>query len=201
MTTVATLPDALLVEDLGDGFTLRIAREDEYGAVGDALTAAFTDGCWVTPEYEAGLRRIAERAETSDVWVVVGADGVVQAAVLTPKPEHHHEERYTFNILGVAPWGRGHGFGRKLVEHALAVGRTYGYRTFELHSSPQMTHAHRLYYSCGFHRRPDWETIIVDRGQRLLTFTRTDYAFADTSVKTGARPEAASATQRKGNEQ
>lgn len=172
----ARLPEPLLVEDLGNGFLLRLAREDEYAAVGQALTAAFTDGCWVTPEYESGLRQIAERATTADVWVIVDEAEMIQAAVLTPKPEYHHEDRYTFNILGVAPWGRGHGFGKKLVNHALAVSREYGYRIVELHSSPQMTHAHRLYYSCGFHRRPDWETIIVDHGQRLLTFTHTDYS-------------------------
>lgn len=173
------LPSTLLRKDLGDGFVLRLADPSEYDAVGDALVAAFTSGCWVTPGYESGLRAIAKRAETADVWVIVddssSGHGCVHAAVLTPKPTDWHEDRYTFNILGVAPWGRGHGFGRILVNHALAVARAYGYRTVELHSSPQMTHAHQLYYSCGFHRRPDWETWIVDSGQRLLSFTHTDY--------------------------
>lgn len=173
------IPQSLLQWDLGDGFTLRLAEPGEYEAVGDALFAAFHDGCWVTDFYGKGLKRIAQRAETAHVWGIFDAAGTVQAAVLTPKPEDHHEANYTFNILGVAPWGRGHGFGRTLVRHSLDIARAYGYRTVELHSSPQMTAAHRLYYACGFHRRPDWETIIVDRGQRLLTFTHTDYAVAD----------------------
>ena len=172
---MASLPQPLLRQDLGEGFTLRLAVPDEYDTVGDVLDAAFTDGCWVTDEYRQGLHTIARRAETSDVWVVMDAGGAIVAGVLTPKPEDYHEEQFTFNVLGVGPAGRGHGLGRALVEHSLAVAGAYGYRTVELHSSPQMVYAHRLYYSCGFHRRPDWETIIVDSGQRLMSFTRTEY--------------------------
>ncbi|MFR0573819.1 GNAT family N-acetyltransferase [Bifidobacterium boum] len=170
-----SLPESLLREDLPDGFTLRLAAPDEYDAVGDTLEDAFTDGCWVTEEYKQGLHAIEQRARTSDVWVIVNHHNDVVAAVLTPKPEYVEGERYTFNVLGVGSAGRGHGLGKALVRHALAVAHAYGYRTVELHSSPQMTYAHRLYYSFGFHRRPDWETIIVDRGQRLLSFTRTEY--------------------------
>jgi len=169
------LPKTLLRKKLHGGFLLRLADPSEYDAVGETLYEAFTDGCWVTEEYGHGLRRIRERAETADVWVIVDGEQHIVAAVLTPKPDFYHEENYTFNVLGVGPCGRGHGFGRILVHQALAVAKAYGYRTVELHSSPQMVYAHQLYYSCGFHRRPDWETIIVDSGQRLLSFTRTEY--------------------------
>ncbi|MFK3576447.1 GNAT family N-acetyltransferase [Bifidobacterium thermacidophilum] len=172
---MGSLPESLLQEDLQDGFTLRLATPDEYGAVGDTLEDAFTDGCWVTEEYRHGLHNIEQRARTADVWVIVDGRNAIVAAVLTPKPEYYDGERYTFNVLGVGSAGRGHGLGKALVRHALAVAHAYGYRTVELHSSPQMTYAHRLYYSFGFHRRPDWETIIVDHGQRLLSFTRTEY--------------------------
>lgn len=171
----SVIPPTLLRNSITEEFTLRLATPDEYDTIGDALFAAFHDGCWVTEHYGAGLKQVSQMAASAHVWGIFDSSNVVQAAVLTPKPDDYHETNYTFNKLGVAPWGRGHGFGRILVNHSLALARAYGYRTVELHSSPQMTAAHRLYYSCGFHRRSDWETIIVDQGQRLLTFTHTDY--------------------------
>jgi putative glutathione S-transferase len=167
-----TLPEAFTYKDLGGGYVLRLAHVDEFSQVGNALAAAFTDGCWITPEYEAGLHKIGQRARTADVWVIVDEGDRIVAAVLTPKPDFYKEVAYTFNILGVAPWGRGHGFGSILVDHCIAIAEQYGFATIELHSSPQMTHAHQLYYSFGFHRRIDWETMVVDSGQRLLSLTR-----------------------------
>ncbi|MFT8648901.1 MAG: GNAT family N-acetyltransferase [Bifidobacterium psychraerophilum] len=166
------LPETFMYKDLGGGYVLRTAHVDEFDQVGNALVAAFTDGCWITPEYEAGLHKIGQRARSADVWVIVDEGDRIVAAVLTPKPDCYKEAAYTFNILGVAPWGRGHGFGSVLVHHCIAIAEQYGFATIELHSSPQMTHAHRLYYSFGFHRRIDWETMVVDSGQRLLSLTR-----------------------------
>lgn len=164
------LPPGLLRRDLGGGRTLRLADPGEFAEVGAVLQAAFTDGCWVTPWYHDHLAEIAPRSVVAHVWVVADARGVL-GAVLTPKPQYHAEEAFTFNILGVGPRGRGLGLGRELVDHSVALARALGHRWVEIRSSPQMTAAHRLYYRYGFVRRPERETAIVDSGQRLFAFS------------------------------
>jgi len=149
---------------------IRLARPEEYAEVGRVLQAAFTTGCWVTKAYHARLGAIAERAQTADVWVAVDEEGIL-GSVLTPKPGHTPGDAFTFNILGVAPRGRGLGLGARLVHHAVEVARNQGYDRIEIRSSPQMTAAHKLYYTYGFVRRHDWETSVVDSGQRLYAFT------------------------------
>lgn len=173
MSVLAPAQDTELTRDLGGGFILRRADSSEYDAVGLTLVEAFTHGCWITDEYRDRLTSITKWAESSDVWVIASGSGQIHAAVTTPQPEEWTGDAFTFNVLGVAPSGRGHGFGKVLVQHCLDLAESYGYDEIELHSSPHMTHAHQLYYSCGFHRRIDWETMVVDSGQRLFAFTRT----------------------------
>lgn len=148
---------------------LREADPTEFGAVGDVLEEAFTNGCWITEEYRQGLHRIAERAESSHVWVIENSNHDLVAAVLTPR--QLTGDVSTFNILGVSPQGRGHGLGHLLVDHAIEQAAALGARTIEINSSPHMTFAHRLYYDHGFVRRPEQETAVVDSGQRLFAFS------------------------------
>ena len=164
------LPPHLLREDLGGGREMRLARPEEYAEVGRVLQQAFSTGCWVTPWYHEHLAEIAQRAQSSHVWVVVDAEGVL-GVVLTPRPDAHTGASYTFNILGVHPRGRGLNLGWKLVDHAVTLAAAAGYRDIEIHSSPQMTAAHQLYVRYGFVRRPERETGVVDSGQRLHVFT------------------------------
>lgn len=178
------IPSTLLRWELGEQRVLRLAEPSEFDEVGRVLQAAFSSGCWVTPTYHDQLAQIASRATTAHVWVVADADGVL-GAVLTPKPQYHREEDFTFNILGVGSRGRGLNLGWLLTDHSVALAREFGYRQLEIHSSPQMTAAHQLYYRYGFVRRPDWETAVVDSGQRLLAFT---YRIADPSVAPNIPP-------------
>jgi putative glutathione S-transferase len=164
------VPAHLLTWDLGGGRTLRLARPGEYEAVADTLVAAFNEGCWVTPMYESGLRSVAARAPVFHIWVVVDNAGVL-GVVLTPKPQYHRGPHFVFSVLAVGPRGRGLNLGWQLTDHSVALARAFGYTAVELHSSPQMTAAHQLYYRYGFVRRLDWETGVVDSGQRLLSFT------------------------------
>lgn len=166
----AYLPSHLLSWDLGEGRTLRLAEPSEYDEVGAVLQAAFTTGCWVTPTYLAHLAEVRLRALTSHIWVVLDAEGIL-GVVLTPKPQHHSPEQFTFNVLGVTARARGLGVGWHLVDHSVAIARALGYATVEIRSSPQMTAAHALYYRYGFVRRPEHETLVVDSGQRLFAFT------------------------------
>lgn len=164
------IPEDLLRWGLGDGRELRLARTDEFDLVGALLQEAFTAGCWVTPRYLQHLGDIASRAAVSHVWVVSDSVGLL-GAVLTPKPQHHRPRLFTFNVLGVAPRGRGLQVGWALVDHSVALASALGYAGLELRSSPQMTAAHALYRRYGFVRRPEFETAVVDSGQRLFAFT------------------------------
>lgn len=156
--------------DLGDGVHLRLAHEDEYRRLGDALVSAFSSSMTVTDGYEKRLRDITGHSRDSHIWVLVDSSGDVHGGYITPKPDMLDSAHFEFHILGVAPSARGHGYGRQMVFHAFRLAAYYGYEGVEIHSEPKMTFAHRLYYSCGFKRRPDWETKVVDGGERLLFF-------------------------------
>jgi putative glutathione S-transferase len=179
------VPPDLLRWQLGGGRVLRLARPDEFDEVGRVLQAAFSAGCWVTPTYRDHLARIAERAAVAHVWVVADADGIL-GAVLTPRPELHRDDLFTFNILGVGPRGRGLDLGWQLTDHSVALARAYGYPGLEIRSSPQMTAAHALYHRYGFVRRTEWETAVVDSGQRLFAFT---YRVPDPQPRPAIPPE------------
>lgn len=164
------LPPHLVRQDLGGGREMRLAHPEEYPEVGRVLQEAFSTGCWVTPWYYEHLAYISERAESSHVWVVADPEGIL-GVVLTPRPDVHTDEKYTFNILGVHPRGRGLNLGWTLVHHVVSLAREGGFRDIEIHSSPQMTAAHQLYLRYGFVRRPERETGVVDSGQRLYVFS------------------------------
>lgn len=173
IASLSPIPPALWFREFqvgGQQLVLRHAVPDEYDEVGDVLAAAFTTGCTSTPEYLAGLHAIAERAQTSNVWVVVDDEGVL-ASVLTPMPGVLDSEIFTFNILGVGPRGRGLGLGRVLTDHAVAVARSLGLRRVDIHSGPQMIWAHQMYLRYGFVRRIEMETAVVDGHQRLRSFS------------------------------
>jgi putative glutathione S-transferase len=164
------VPEDLLRWELGGGREIRLARPDEFAEVGRVLQQAFSTGCWVTSAYNAHLADIEPRSVTAHVWVAADAEGIL-GAVLTPKPQYHRDEEFTFNILGVGPRGRGLDLGRQLTDHCVALARAWGYERLAIRSSPQMTAAHALYLRYGFVRRPEWETSVVDGGQRLYAFT------------------------------
>ncbi|MDR0627175.1 MAG: GNAT family N-acetyltransferase [Bifidobacteriaceae bacterium] len=170
--TSADLPAWAHRVDLGGGREIREARPDEFPAAEDVLVGAFTTGCWVSPGYQAGLRRLGERAQLFHVWVAADAADQILGLVLTPRLRYWDRPHFTFSVLSVGPAGRGLGLGRALVSHSIDLARSYGFDRIEIHSSPQMSRAHELYYRLGFVRRIDQETGFVSEfEERLLTFT------------------------------
>ncbi|MDR0591784.1 MAG: GNAT family N-acetyltransferase, partial [Bifidobacteriaceae bacterium] len=170
--TRADLPPWAHRVELGAGRHIREARPEEYPAAEDVLVSAFTTGCWGSPGYLAGLRRLAERAVTFHVWLALDRDDQILGVVLTPRARYTPGPDFTFSVLSVAPAGRGLGLGGQLVDHAIGLARAYGFGRIKIHSSPQMSRAHALYYAKGFARRIDEETIFVSEfEERLLTFT------------------------------
>ncbi|AXE40191.1 GNAT family N-acetyltransferase [Acidipropionibacterium virtanenii] len=206
IASLRPIPVGLWLQVLGDSrvgsgpLVLRHALPEEYEEVGDVLEAAFTTGCWSTPEYIASLHAIESRAATSNVWVVADDDGVL-AAVLTPQPRYLESDAFTFNILGVGPRGRGLGLGRLLTDHAVDLARSLGLGTVEIHSGPQMTAAHKVYVDYGFVRRIEQETAVVDGHQRLRSFTyRVPDPVADPpSIERAAAPAVDSPFPRPGD--
>ncbi len=169
---VKLLGTGLLDVEVEGGYRIRLADPEEYDEVGNVLDATYSASLSISDLYRSGLHRIRERAESSLVWLVGDPGGAIVGAVLTPLPQFRADPDFTFNILGVHPDHRGKGLARALVAHTFHVGEAYGYHRVLIHSGPDMTAAHSLYRSMGFHRRIDHETIIVDGGLRLLHFTR-----------------------------
>ncbi len=167
--------------------TVRAARPDEHAGVADTLEAAFTATFAITDWYRDNLRRIDEHAAGYDVWIARLDDPTVRAedpapiagAVLTPHedtlpdapPAPDGVPEFSFRLLGVGPWARGHGVGRALVDHAIGLAREHGLSRIGIRSGPQMVEAHRMYERLGFVRHPDRETFVVDGGQRLRIYT------------------------------
>jgi GNAT superfamily N-acetyltransferase len=152
---------------------IRLARPDEYGAVG-ALTVAGYDaeGYLVMPDgsyddhYARWLGDAAARGRDADLLVAVDGDELLGTATWCPygspfaqlAMQPHQGELRT---LSVAPSARGRGVGRALVEDCLDRARAAGLTEVLLCSLPEMLPAHRVYARLGFVRRPelDWSPL------------------------------------------
>jgi ribosomal protein S18 acetylase RimI-like enzyme len=149
---------------------VRVAREDEYAAVGALTVEGYdADGYLVTSDgtydddYAAWLADAAPRGRDSDLLVAVEGDELLGTVTWCPygtpfaqlATQPHQGE---FRTLSVAPAGRRRGVGRALVEECLARARAAGLTEILICSVDVMAPAHRLYASYGFRRRPelDW---------------------------------------------
>lgn len=161
---------------------VRVAREDEYGAVG-ALTVdgydadghlSFPDGSY-DHGYAGWLADAAARGRNDTLLVATAGGELVGTVTWCPfgsasaqlaNAPHQGELR----TLAVVPAGRGRGVGRALVEACLDRARTAGLTEVLLCSLDEMLPAHRLYAAMGFVRRPDldWSP---EPGVRLLGFS------------------------------
>ena len=166
-----TLPADIENMDIGSEIHIRRAQTGEYKEIGNVLFAAFTASGKVSQEYERRVRSIAQRSTEEDVWVASTQLHQIVGASLTTRPGHTEGQFFTFNTLAVLPHWRGHGIGYAFVQHAVDLASYYGFDELLIHSGPDMKQAHHLYYRFGFRRRIDWETLVVDGGQRLLTLT------------------------------
>ncbi|MDR0836951.1 MAG: GNAT family N-acetyltransferase [Propionibacteriaceae bacterium] len=166
-----TSPQFLREVVVNEEVVIRQAEPVEFEQIEDLLVKAFNTGCWVARSYERNLRTIAQRALRFHVWVAASADGVL-GVVLTPRLEHYQASSFTFSVLAVHPSARGLHLGEHLIRHAFALARTHGFSSVEIHSSPQMSEAHRIYYRVGFVRHLDAETRFMDEHEeRLLSFS------------------------------
>jgi ribosomal protein S18 acetylase RimI-like enzyme len=154
----------------GSDIEVRIAREDEYAAVGALTVAGYeaddyllrSDGSY-DDHYAAWLADAAPRGRNSVLLVAVEGDELLGTVTWCPpgSPDRQlalADNQGEFRTLSVAPAGRRRGVGRALVVECLDRARAARLTEVMLCSVSVMKPAHTLYESFGFVRRPelDW---------------------------------------------
>ena len=89
------------------------------------------------------------------ILLVARLDGVICGTCQLWKPPHNNEAQahiiqLTTNF--VAPWARGHGLSKMLVQHAEKTARDEGFSVLNLDVRETMTRAIEVYESLGFIR-------------------------------------------------
>ncbi|MGH9125660.1 MAG: GNAT family N-acetyltransferase [Acidimicrobiales bacterium] len=117
----------------------------------------------MTDDYAEELADVSGRAAVAEVLVAVDRNDIVGSVTFIPDgkcpfAEDIRDGECGVRMMAVAPSAQGRGVGQLLLEAALARGRELGREAVFLHSTPQMTAAHRLYQRNGFVRTPerDW---------------------------------------------
>lgn len=164
-----------------DGFTIRVARADEYGALGEITARAYLeDGLLdfgADDPYLENLRDVAARADGAEVLVAVDAGGVVLGGVAyavggSAWANVAGAGEAEFRMLAVASAGRGRGVGGALVRECLERARaTEGCVRVRLSTHKAMLNAHRLYERLGFVRTPERDWSPVPGPSPLLTYS------------------------------
>ncbi len=139
-------------------------RRADLSDLCEATEAAILDGNgfgWLRPPprgqleaYWRGVLVVPER----DLFVA-RLDRVVAGSAQLLRPPPNHEARAfaaTLSIHFVAPWARGHGLARALVDAVEQAARDEGFEVLNLDVRETQTAAIRLYESCGFER---WGTL------------------------------------------
>jgi len=149
---------------------VRVAREDEYAAVGALTVAGYdADGYLVKPDgtyddgYATWIGNATQRARESVLLVAVDRDELLGTVTWCPPGSPARElatqdHQGEFRTLSVSPNARRRGVGRALVAGCIDRARAAGLTEIIICSLTQMTPAHDLYDSFGFVRRPelDW---------------------------------------------
>jgi ribosomal protein S18 acetylase RimI-like enzyme len=157
---------------------VRPVRPEDAEAAARIVVAAFeaVPGAHMGGGYAAELADVAGRAQVSEVLVAVD-DGAVLGCVTfvpdsaSPLAEQVHDGECQIRMMAVAPASQGRGVGQVLLDAALARAAALNREAVFLHSTPEMTAAHRLYQRNGFVRVPerDWA---VDPELTLIAFRR-----------------------------
>jgi ribosomal protein S18 acetylase RimI-like enzyme len=153
---------------------IRLARPDEYEAIGALVVAAYaTVGSHERhPGYESVLRDTAGRARHTDVLVATDGERLVGTVTYVPGPGPYAESddpsTAGIRMLAVVPDLQGRGIGRALVDECVRRARSAGRARIDLLTQPEMTRAHRLYDTFGFERlaAEDWR----EDGLHLLAY-------------------------------
>ncbi len=149
------VPDSLAADHIE-----RFDDEGDLQALAEAATAAVLDGGgfgWVKPpkaasveQYFKGVVLVPERA------LIVGRmDGVIYGAVQLHKPSRNNEaQAFAATIMHhfVAPYARGHGLARLMLQRAEELARGLGYQVLNLDVRETQSGAISLYEASGYER-------------------------------------------------
>ncbi|MGW6277372.1 GNAT family N-acetyltransferase [Kribbella sp. NPDC055071] len=144
---------------------LRLARPDEYDAVGELTVDAYSHDGFVRGEYAKTLRAAADRAAKAELWVAADSSGLLGTVTYCPPGSVYREigldDEGEFRMLGVAGRARGLGIGTALSVQCIDRTRELGLGRVVLCSAVYMKTAHRMYERLGFTRLPerDWSPI------------------------------------------
>jgi GNAT superfamily N-acetyltransferase len=150
---------------------IRLARPDEYAAIGALTVAAYAalPGMGPMGRYGEELADVAGRAGGPG-RVIVAADGADLVGVVTYYDRYADEISSLaaqlgalpgFRMLATAPAAQGRGVGAALTAHCAALARSGGAEGIALHTTHLMEAAQRLYVRLGFAR---WPVIDVSIG-------------------------------------
>jgi ribosomal protein S18 acetylase RimI-like enzyme len=161
------------------GWSIRLARTDEYARVGDLTAEAYLASYGtLSDDYVASMRDVTERVRAGDVWVAVEPGGEILGTVWVARPDRPLADvarpgETDFRQLAVAPAARGRGIGEALTRHVIDLARERGSHRVVMNSGPEMTGAHALYAKLRFARLPEREGMLEVQPGRWIEL----YAF------------------------
>jgi len=155
------------------GLEIREVRPAEFDQLGRLTVDAYSGLAGFEPGdgYLAELGDVARRVEQAVVLTAVDpCNGLLGGVTYVPGPGPYFEwgepdaavahpaNSAGIRMLAVAPEARGAGVGTALVRACLVRARAEGRARVWLHTTPEMTQAHRIYEREGFVRAPaaDW---------------------------------------------
>ncbi len=154
-------------------YTVRQARPDEYGAIGQLLVQVYSaiEGfpkADTQPGYYnllANIGRLAEK-EGTELLVATNATEQVGGAVVyfnnmaaygPGTPVQHIQNTSGFRLLAVNPAARGNGIGQLLTNACIARARALGHEQVIIHSTESMHVARKMYAKLGFEPAPAFD--------------------------------------------
>ncbi|RKT85777.1 Ribosomal protein S18 acetylase RimI [Saccharopolyspora antimicrobica] len=155
--------------------TIRVARPEEYAAIGEIAVRAYTEAAALPADvdYASVLRDAADRAEKAELLVALTGDKLLgTVTVVRPGTTYAEVSRpgeLEFRMLAVAPEAMGNGVGRALVQAVIDRAREQGLERVVLCVKDTSESAQRLYRGLGFQRCPDRDWSPVP-DVRLLAF-------------------------------
>jgi len=156
---------------------IRLARPDEYVAVGALTIEAYSAGGVLVADddYATVLADADGRAAVAEVYVLVDDAGSLVGTVTlsphgTPYAQVSRPGELEFRMLAVDPKAGGQGYGTRLVAFCAERGRARGFAALVICVIESNTSALRLYDRLGFLRQPDRDKD-AGPGVHLLTLT------------------------------
>lgn len=137
-----------------DRTPIRLARAADTSVFGSLLHAFNTEFGESTPSADVIAERAAPLIERGELTVLLARDGADGFAVVRFRPSIYTGALDAYlEELYVVPERRGRGFGRTLLETAMAHARERGAAHMELNTSEADAAARALYESAGFTNR------------------------------------------------